>query len=551
MTDHPIELRGLGLMGTGKKPTILERTDQDFIGTTLNEMGLGDHFATLSASVMQATSNTALHFFQPIHRTFHLAVFEAVCDLFQEPTLALLGQPRLNPQVIEGSGLVVRRVIPGGGHEAWMQAADKSMRGWVRLTDEDQDPDPAFRRPTLTTGIAELDEQLGIGAIDTLSESTSALFTAPPDICTTNKKTLFYGLIPVTSSEYSEAPPQNGRVANEPEEDITLDQLRAIFPVYLSGTTSSVPLRPVPNGTLELDFYNADDKFVSVLRWLLELEAFEETPQGQAVMNELNEIVLSVNLGGFDETAVEAPFDVTIFRVGTALDVFNETLGVEVPIVTVSAGEFIRAMAFRPRDSEDDLTNQESATLASSINWNITAEQGNAILLAMRGLMKKRLIDLNLPQGELRFDRPGAEYQVRAFVRVRRPGCPPETWWSPYSSRFTIAPWHETNGKVPPTQIVLPDMTRDALKALKPNVAFVLPPALYDFLEKNKLDNFLPDGSASKGDGSLTIEWICSFSIPIITLCAFIVLNIFLSLFNIIFNWMFFIKICLPIPKRS
>jgi len=79
----------------------------------------------------------------------------------------------------------------------------------------------------------------------------------------------------------------------------------------------------------------------------------------------------------------------------------------------------------------------------------------------------------------------------------------------------------------------------------------VLPPALYDFLEKNKLDNFLPDGSASKGDGSLTIEWICSFSIPIITLCAFIVLNIFLSLFNIIFNWMFFIKICLPIPKRS
>ena len=37
-------------------------------------------------------------------------------------------------------------------------------------------------------------------------------------------------------------------------------------------------------------------------------------------------------------------------------------------------------------------------------------------------------------------------------------------------------------------------------------------------------------------------------SIPIITICAFIVLNIFLSLFDLFFSWMLFIKICLPIP---
>jgi hypothetical protein len=41
---------------------------------------------------------------------------------------------------------------------------------------------------------------------------------------------------------------------------------------------------------------------------------------------------------------------------------------------------------------------------------------------------------------------------------------------------------------------------------------------------------------------------ICSFSIPIITLCALIVLMIFLSLLNIIFWWMPFLKICFPIP---
>ena len=56
-----------------------------------------------------------------------------------------------------------------------------------------------------------------------------------------------------------------------------------------------------------------------------------------------------------------------------------------------------------------------------------------------------------------------------------------------------------------------------------------------------------------KGEGSLSdnpsLGWICSFSIPIITLCAFIVLNIFLTLLHLVFGWLFFIKICLPFPK--
>ena len=53
------------------------------------------------------------------------------------------------------------------------------------------------------------------------------------------------------------------------------------------------------------------------------------------------------------------------------------------------------------------------------------------------------------------------------------------------------------------------------------------------------------------GGGSFTVGWMCSFSLPIITICAFICLNIFLSLFDLIFRWMFFIKICIPFPKRS
>jgi len=40
---------------------------------------------------------------------------------------------------------------------------------------------------------------------------------------------------------------------------------------------------------------------------------------------------------------------------------------------------------------------------------------------------------------------------------------------------------------------------------------------------------------------------ICSFSIPIITICALILLMIIVQLLNIVFWWLPFFKICLPI----
>jgi hypothetical protein len=71
-----------------------------------------------------------------------------------------------------------------------------------------------------------------------------------------------------------------------------------------------------------------------------------------------------------------------------------------------------------------------------------------------------------------------------------------------------------------------------------------MPPEIANLLKGDAKD-------LSEGKGSTSgpnIAWICSFSIPYITICAFIVLNIFLTLFDIIFRWMMYIKICIPIP---
>src|SRR5207249_934447 len=131
-------------------------------------------------------------------------------------------------------------------------------------------------------------------------------------------------------------------------------------------------------------------------------------------------------------------------------------------------------------------------------------------------------------------------YRLRAFVRVRQDdGCPPVTYWSDYSEPFTIAPWYES-GDAPPVVIQLPDPTdRNFLRNLKPNVAFAVPEGLQAVLNGNSPKQFL-DGNGKQGSGAGGIDWLCQFNLPIITLCAFIVLNIFLQLFDIVFRWMLF-----------
>lgn len=151
-----------------------------------------------------------------------------------------------------------------------------------------------------------------------------------------------------------------------------------------------------------------------------------------------------------------------------------------------------------------------------------------------------------MPQ-EGRFDDAKRYYRVRAFIRVKDTSqCPAKIIWTQETGPFRIAPWYES-GKLPPVHIVLPDPTdRDALKNLKPNVSFHVPGALQQMMQGTTMQG-LTSGSSPAG-GGVTVDWICSFSLPIITICAFFVLNIFLSLLNIVFWWMAFIKICIPIP---
>jgi hypothetical protein len=98
-------------------------------------------------------------------------------------------------------------------------------------------------------------------------------------------------------------------------------------------------------------------------------------------------------------------------------------------------------------------------------------------------------------------------------------------------------------------RIDLPDpFDRGLLNKLKPGVAFNVPRDLFNFINGDAKK--LKDGEAGGGT-SFAFDWICSFNIPLITICAFIVLYIFLTLLHIFLQWLFIIKICIPFPRKK
>lgn len=631
MVDDRIILRGVSPEGADGRPTILQRTDQDFIEAVLDELSAGDDLRAVGASVVsggglratglaqqleKAHSDTGtavarkqlarrvnrrggaapfLQLFQPVHRTFHIALVEAVCDSFMKP--------RLDPERIESAGLVVRRTGVAGAaeepqtkiangrppailsrrlsalagrpvtspeatrtpparqpREGWMRSG-KRVRGWVTFGDEElanrapgvypdpgADPDPKRRPAPLRSGHAGIDERLAqwLGRAEPLAESVTPLFVAPPDVCKAAGRTILYGVIPVTSVEKSEPPPSGSSqeaFTQTPPFDLQAlrDVLPSHLPSYLQRPGRIAGNTVVPLAEQSLTFKDASNKalerFVLTLRQLrYEFDAFgESTREGEALFGELNTIFLSY----YEDQPVRTPDGQIVMQPRL--------------VPRIALGVFLKAAA----DAFVELDGKEQAERGESIPvvrmppfWTpVSAAQETRLVNLVFEVLRKRLEGLAVSEG--RFDDPRASYCLRAFVRVkRRDGCPPVVCWSDYSEPFTIAAWYES-GDVPPVQIQLPDASAPGfLDKVKPNVAFVVPESLQNLLNLNKPDDFLKGEAGAKG-GGIGLDWICGFNIPTITLCAFIVLNIFLQLLNIVFSWLLFIKICIPFPRKK
>ena len=150
-------------------------------------------------------------------------------------------------------------------------------------------------------------------------------------------------------------------------------------------------------------------------------------------------------------------------------------------------------------------------------------------------------------------DTAGALYYLR--FAYERPRCAPfhDPVVSAPSRAFRLGGFFDPDAPARPLVIRMPlDTSPKGLRKFPKGVGVLMSSKLRQQVEqvRNAKLKDIDEGNLSS-EPSWGIGMICSLSIPIITLCAFIVLMIFLSLLNIVFWWMAFFKICLPIPVRN
>ncbi len=146
--------------------------------------------------------------------------------------------------------------------------------------------------------------------------------------------------------------------------------------------------------------------------------------------------------------------------------------------------------------------------------------------------------------------RPGARYVVRCVYR--RPRCRPDhrELVSGPTVPFAIASFFDGDAPARPVHIAMPlDTTLAGLRKGPRNVRVTLSRELASQMQRVTSLKKALDGELD--DGQLDLGMICSFSLPIITIVALILLIGMVIVLNLVFWWVPLFRICFPVPVKG
>ena len=495
------------------RPTLLRFTSDEFMEELAKVLAdepedLGDRVATPVSFRSGPPGKPAswappmdhLKLYQPIHGHFNLVVGTLVCRLAGLPDRAV------DQTAGDVVGFVLRR-LDDGGELAW----DGSS--WLEV---------------------DVGHEQAIAA----GEQVQAMFPVAYNEDDGRRRRLFAGLIPTSSLEsfksgtvVSLSPGPGDRT--EPVPDRRLEELDQKVIDPLDALERSM----IPAGTpaADLPTLNAaqrEQKREASLFLLLDLADFldREVPLlWQAILEE------------------DEPPQGTALR--QAYRLLEDTHADPSP--AISWGEALRR-AWAQRDA---IFGEGAQTPALEVDLNESPIQPATLRQRIQAALPPRPADSPEPQPPFevpKFEpRPGARYVVRCVYR--RPQCGPlhPDVVSDASEDFAIASLFDIDAPARPIHISLPiDTSIAGLRKAPKNVTFMLSKELRQQMSRVVDLKKTMDGKLGSGD-SFELGMICSFSIPIITICALIVLTIFVALLNIVFWWMPFLRICFPIPLKA
>lgn len=494
-------------------------------------------------------SQGPLRLYQPVHGRFYLVAASLACRV--------PGLPEHTVDVAKGEGVafVVRRltvaVNPKTGVEtetgewAWVARPDGST-GWMRAT-----------------GAALVGDEEQLPMFGTTFSDGGVL-----------KRRLFAGLVPASRREAYSNGREMAAVVPLPAPG-SLDDPRVIEfqrtvldpwtemkswydreKLVLARRTSALGAAEQSGGLMLLDFH---DFLRDAVRPVWDVMAGTAAHAGLSAPHEALYDALA-GVGLYDRAAGSRATLIDAMKHAAAFRAQLEAGNIGAPYVArVLIGD-PRAPGSAPPGTGPDPAVDETAL--NKLLDRLPAP-GETPEVGIRGL-KKLVMDALAGMGAAR---PALPEQLPS----RAPGTAGEDWFvvrcvylrphcgkkspplvSERSERFRLTSFFEPDAPARHLRVALPvDTSPATLRKYNRNVAFMLSDHLRKQMSRAASLKGLMDGEVGAEEGGLDFAVICSFSIPIITICALILLMIIVSLLNIIFWWLPFFRICFPVPKMK
>jgi hypothetical protein len=475
---------------------------------------------------------------QPVHRAFYVLSAEVSC--------LVPGRPPLDPRKIASAGMVIRRRPPGGADEAWTLLRGVAL-GWEPAL-PDVDPEVARRIARLRGEFARDEGKPYSGEQVHPMHATTAVDDAG------RTRTVIWGFVPVGSGSRPIEPPPamrarlaRGNTKKKGAAATELDAAKSDMAAKVAGALS------LPFGTRAGTSARSDGRYL------------KDGQAAPALIELLDLLVRQLQVGATPARTENAAIEARLDR-WPLLDQDGHAVG-------TSVLQWLRAIRRDPAESGSAVKDDEARlqawlaagaplalTMSSSSYWGTRvpaaqrsdlnnrdlvvsadeAQQLRAELVESHGARVAQAIDdLVVPRFGQRDD---DLYVAIPFVRVREAGCE-HVWFGQPSREFRVAAPLDPEA-ARPIQIQLPKLS-DLKKAL-PKASFLAPDDLAEKLLSIPGAKGLTPDLAPAAANAFGLCWMFSFSLPAITLCALIVLMIVLSLLDIVFRWMPYVFLRLP-----
>lgn len=479
----------------------------------------------------------------PIHRTFYVVSCEVSCDR--------QGQPALDPARIVSAGLVVRKGTPHN-YQTW-QVRDGVAIGWrpANAIDHEQEPDHYRRlvkrgfiksKPRTPPYSGEQTHPLHTQLVNTQTEQHS------------RNHTLLFGYLPLSGSV-------EASLASEVEDNTTsaaaATQVSATGQLaeheWPFGSWDGENDRPACDCTgqlsevvdeiaqhfqwqeqtgLQVDSGVPTRAFAGLLRTLMQrYQVFDASIEDNEALRYLlsqiyfyDGILVNVGVAGDASTLGRPVVETLLHYLQTHRDDLFEWLA-----------ELDRQDNLRLKAGQAPLVNLPvlpGTTKDLYVRENQAANLREQLVL--RAEQAEQLIEKSLPLP--RYTQGKEDYYfVVPFVRYRN-DCGDEAiaWGSPSQTFRVASPLDAEAAR--PVVIQLPEF-QDLKRGFAKGVTFLTPRSMAEALNSVVPDmEFKKQNKKNRLDACLGFS--ISFSIPIITICAMILLMIILNLLNLIFFWL-------------